>query len=222
MNTIAEAISRVRNNIKAVDADSFITDRLIYSNILKYAKMFIKRQDGQTSQAKFNALYKRLPCVDLIEVDKVAACCEVQSGVKIKRSKDKLPSILEGSNGPLLRTVASVDGSVEVFRTTPQLYTSLQKTSGFKYNKKKYYWLLDGYLFIPNVEWDGAQVDGIFEGSLSKLSCDDPCEAVQSQYLNIPPDLFAQIEQQVVNDFMKMMQINPDPLPADKQSPLRS
>jgi len=221
MNTIAEAISRVRNGIKAVDADSFITDRLIYSNILKYAKMFIKRQDGQTSQAKFNSLYKRLPCIDLIEVDKVAACCEVQSGVKIKRSKEKLPSILEGSNGPLLRTVASVDGSVEVFRTTPQLYTSLQRTSGFRYNKKKYYWLLDGYLFIPNVEWDSAQIDGIFEGSLSGLTCDDVCQPVQSQYLNIPPDLFAQIEQQVINDFMKSMQINTDPAPADKQSLLR-
>jgi hypothetical protein len=222
MNTIAEAISRVRNGIKAVDADSFITDRLIYSNILKYAKMFIKRQDGQTSQAKFNSLYKRLPCIDLIEVDKVAACCEVQSGVKIKRSKDKLPSILEGSNGPLLRTVASIDGSTEVFRTTPQLYTSLQKTSGFKYNKKKYYWLLDNYLFIPNVEWDSAQIDGIFEGSLSGLTCDDVCQSVQSQYLNIPPDLFAQIEQQVINDFLRSSQINTDPAPADKQSLLRS
>ncbi len=221
MNTIAEAISRVRNGIKAVDADSFITDRLIYSNILKYAKMFIKRQDGQTTQAKFNSLYKRIPCVDLIEVDKVAACCEVQSGVKIKRSKEKLPSILEGFNGPLLRTVASIDGSVEVFRTTPQLYTSLQKTSGFKYNKKKYYWLLDGYLFIPNVEWDSAQIDGIFEGSISGLTCDDECQSVQSQYLNIPSDLFAQIEQQVINDFMRSMQINTDPAPADKQSLLR-
>jgi hypothetical protein len=222
MNTIAEAISRVRNGIKAVDADSFITDRLIYSNILKYAKMFIKKQDGQTSQAKFNSLYKRLPCVDLIEVDKVAACCEIQSGIKIKRTKEKLPSILEGSNGPLLRTVASIDGSTEVFRTTPQLYTSLQKTSGFKYNKKKYYWLLDGYIFIPNVEWDSAQIDGIFEGSITGLTCDDECQSVQSQYLNIPPDLFAQIEQQVINDFLRTSQINTDPAPADKQSLLRS
>jgi hypothetical protein len=221
MNTIAESISRVRNGIKAVDADSFITDRLIYSNLLKYVKMFIKRQDGQTSQAKFNSLYKRIPCVDLIDVDKVAACCDIQSGVKIKRSKEKLPSILEGSNGPLLRTVASIDGSVEVFRTTPQLYTSLQKTSGFKYNNKKYYWLLDGYLFIPNVEWDSAQIDGIFEGSISGLTCDDECQSVQSQYLNIPPDLFAQIEQQVINDFMRSMQINTDTAVADKQSLLR-
>jgi hypothetical protein len=166
-------------------------------------------------------LYKRVPCVDLIEVDKVAACCDIQSGVKIKRSKEKLPPILEGFNGPLLRTVASIDGSVEVFRTTPQLYTSLQKTSGFKYNKKKYYWLLDGYLFIPNVEWDSAQIDGIFEGSISGLTCDDECQSVQSQYLNIPPDLFAQIEQQVINDFMRSMQINTDTAVADKQSLLR-
>jgi hypothetical protein len=222
MNTIGEAISRVRNAIKAVDADSFITDRLIYSNILKYAKLYIKKQDGIASQARFNSLYKRLPCIDLIEVDKVAACCEVQSGVMIKRSKEKLPTILEGLNGPLLRTVASIDGSIEVYRTTPQLYTALQKTSGFKYNKKKYYWLLDNYLFIPNVEWDSAQVDGIFEGSVASLTCEDECQSVQDQYLNIPADLFAQIEQQVINDFMRMAQINNDPSGADKQSSLRS
>lgn len=222
MNTIGEAISRVRNAIKAVDADSFITDRLIYSNIIKYAKMFIKRQDGQTSQAKFNSLYKRLPCVNLIDVDKVAACCEVTSGVTIKRTEEKLPSILEGVNGPLLRTVASIDGSMEVYRTTPQLYTSLQKTSGFKYNKKKYYWLLDGYLYIPNVEWSSVQIDGIFEGSLSGLTCDDECQPVQQQLLNIPGDLYAQIEQQVINDFLRMTQTNTDPAPADKQSALRS
>jgi hypothetical protein len=146
----------------------------------------------------------------------------VKSGVTIKRTKEKLPNILEGINGPLLRTVASIDGYTEVFRTTPQLYTSLQKTSGFKYNKKKYYWLLDGYLFIPNVEWDAVQIDGIFEGSLSGLTCDDECEPVQKQLLNIPSDLYAQIEQQVVNDFLRTSQTNPDPAVADKQSPLRA
>ena len=56
MTTIGEVISRIRNQIKAVDADSFITDRVIYSNIMKYAKMYIKRQDAITSRAKFNSL----------------------------------------------------------------------------------------------------------------------------------------------------------------------
>jgi hypothetical protein len=221
MNTIGEAISRVRNNIKAVDTDSFITDRLIYSNILKYAKLYIKQQTAQTVQSRFNSLYVKLPCVDLIEVDKVEACCEVKSGVLIKRTKDKLPGILEGAGGLLLRTVASVDGSEEVFRTTPQFYNAQQKTSAARYNKTKYYWYLNGYLYIPNVDWDSIAVEGIFENKLMP-TCDDPCKAVQDEYLNIPSDLFAQIEQQVINDFLRMSQINSDPQQGDNQSQLRS
>lgn len=221
MNTIGEAISRVRNNIKAVDTDSFITDRLIYSNILKYAKLYIKQQTAQSVQSRFNSLYVKLPCVDLIEVDKVEACCEVKSGVLIKRTKDKLPGIVEGAGGLLLRTVASVDGSEEVFRTTPQFYNAQQKTSAAKYNKTKYYWYLNGYLYIPNVDWDSIAIEGIFESKLFP-TCEDPCKPVQEQYLNIPSDLFAQVEQQVVNDFLRMSQINSDPQQGDNQSQLRS
>jgi len=222
MNTIAEAISRVRNNIKAVDADSFITDRLIYSSILKYAKLYIKRQDNQTTRGKFNSLFTRLGCVELIEVDKIEACCDIRSGAIIKRTKEKLPGIMEGASGPLLRSVMSIDTSVEAFRTSPQLYTAMQKTSGFKYNKNKYYWILDGYIYLPDVEWESIAVDGIFEDSLDLFKCDNKCKAVQDQVFAIPPELFAEIESQVVNDFMKSMQINNDPNPGDKQSLLRS
>jgi len=222
MNTIAEAISRVRNNIKAVDSDSFITDRLIYSSILKYAKLYIKRQDTQSTRAKFNSLFTRLGCVELIEVDKIEACCDIRSGAIIKRTKDKLPGIMEGASGPLLRSVMSIDTSVESYRSSPQLYTAMQKTSGFKYNKNKYYWVLDGYIYLPDVEWEAIAVDGIFEDSLDLFKCDNKCKAVQDQVFSIPPELFAEIESQVVNDFMKSMQINNDPNPGDKQSLLRS
>lgn len=221
MNTIGEAISRVRNAIKAVDTDSFITDRLIYSNIIKYAKVYIKQQTAQSAQTRFNSLYVKLPCVDLIEVDRVEACCDIKSGVLVKRSKDKLPGILEGAGGLLLRTVASVDGSHEVFRSTPQFYTAQQKTSGARYNKTKYYWYLNGYLYIPNVDWDAVAIEGIFENKLMP-TCEDPCLAIQDQYLNIPAELFAQVEQQVINDFTRTSQVNNDPATGDKQSQLRS
>ena len=92
--------------------------------------MYIKQQTAQSAQTRFNSLYVKLPCVDLIEVDRVEACCDIKSGVLVKRSKDKLPGILEGAGGLLLRTVASVDGSHEVFRSTPQFYTAQQRTSG--------------------------------------------------------------------------------------------
>ena len=43
MTTVGEAISRVRNTLKAVKEDAFLTDRVIYYSIMKYAKALIKR-----------------------------------------------------------------------------------------------------------------------------------------------------------------------------------
>ena len=39
MSTIAEAISRIRGQVKAEVQDSFVTDRYLYSLIEKYAQI---------------------------------------------------------------------------------------------------------------------------------------------------------------------------------------
>lgn len=221
MDTIGEAISRVRNVIKAANADSFVTDRMIYSLITKYARMYMKRQNPIAGRAKFGSLYKRLPCVDLIEVDRVEACCQPKSGCTIKRSKDKLPGIFEGPQGPLIRSVMSIDTYTEVYKTTPALYTSMTKTSAFKYNKNKYYWFMNEYLYIPDVEWDSVSVEAIFDSSIAGFTCDDPCQAVQKQTLGIPPEFFAEVEKQVLQDFMITIQIPQDQFISDKQSATR-
>lgn len=221
MTTIGESISRVRNIIKAVTTDSFVTDRVIYSLIQKYAKMYIKRQDALSSRAKFGSLFRKLPCIELVEVDKIEACCDIKSGCTVMRTREKLPGVMEGAQGPLLRYVGSIDNSVEAYRTTPSLYNSMSKTTAFKYNKNKYYWLIDGYIYIPNVEWGSVLIEGIFDADLSGYTCDDPCNQVQNQAFNIPPELFAEIEQQVINDFMKSAQIPQDSFISDKQSVLR-
>ena len=90
MTTIGEAISRMRQSIKAEVQDSFVTDRYIYSLILKYAQLLMRRQDNQNKLMKFNSVWQALPFVELIEVDKVEAkCAGIQSGCTIKRTKDK-------------------------------------------------------------------------------------------------------------------------------------
>ena len=46
MTTIGESISRVRNALKAVKEDAFLTDRQIYFVISKYGKTLLKREDN--------------------------------------------------------------------------------------------------------------------------------------------------------------------------------
>ena len=213
--TIGYTVSRVRNSIKSVKEDAFVTDRYLWSVIIKYAKLFIKRQDNTNKLLRFKSFWKTLSCIPLVEVDNIEACCGITSGCTIMRTKDPIPEPFEGPFGPLFRTISSIDGSEEIYFTEPGTWTSMTKTSTFKYNKSKYCWYLNGYLYFPNIEWDAVKAEGVWEGDINEYSCDgkDPqgvCTSKQDQQTNIPEDLFAEIEQQVLAEILPQSQLPPD------------
>lgn len=223
MTTIGDTVSRVRNTIKGVREDAFITDRYIYSLILKYAKLFIKRQDTENKIMRFQSLFETLPCVELIEVDKIEACCSgIKSKCTIMRTKDKLPTVLEGAYGPLFRTISSIDGSIQCFKTYPSAYTNMVNTTTFKYNNNAYYWYSDGYIYFPNVIWESARIEGLWDASINFLKCDtDACTIRQDDPTHIPEYLFADIEKSVLGDIMILTKM-PSETGDDKQNILRS
>lgn len=210
MTTIGESISRVRNTLKAVKEDPFLTDRVIYSSLIKYGQTLLKREDNQFKLMKISSIFQVLPYIELIDVDKVeAGCLGVYSGCYFKRSKEKLPTILDGAFGPVIRTVSSIDGTIEMFRTDPGTWVSITRSTTFKYNTRKYFWYLNGYLYVPNVPWDAIRVEAIFENNTQ--TCDsDPCMIMQDQPLNIPEYLFSEVEQFVIKEFSTTLQISVD------------
>lgn len=203
MVTIGEVISRIRNQVKSVKQDAFMTDRFIYSLLRKHAKWLIRRQDSANKVMKMNSVFQTLDFMELEDIDRVeATCLGITSGCHIKRTKDKVPAMMEGYWGPLIRTVSSIDGSEEVVGTFPMTFEKISKQKTFKYNKKKYYWYLDGYLYFPNLEWDAVRVEGVFEEDISRFNCDstDDCVYRQFQPYNVPEFLHAEIESQVIKD----------------------
>lgn len=224
--TIGETVSRLRNTIKAVKADPFITDRYLYSMVLKYGQAAIRRQAILDRILKMSSLFRTIPCMDLIEVSPIEACCGSHlSNCRYKRTERPLPNVISGEYGPILRTVSSIDGSVEVFATTPSLFAGMAKTSSFRFNKNKYYWYLNGYLYFPNVEWEGVMVQGIFEGDITEYTCPEgtglpSCSMRQKEITPIPEFLYAEVEQNVLRELGIMIQIPPDVV-GDKQSQMR-
>ena len=210
MTTIGEAVSRVRNALKAVKEDPFLTDRTIYYALTKYGQTLLKREDNQFRLMKISSIFKVLPYVELIDVDKVeAGCFGVYSHCYFKRSKEKLPTIFDGAMGPIIRTVSSIDGGIEMFRTDPGTWVSITKSTTFKYNKRPYFWYLNGYLYVPNVDWDAIRVEAIFEGKVE--SCDtDPCTVRQDDPLPFPEYLFSEIEQFVIKELTMAMEVPTD------------
>lgn len=210
MTTIAEAISRVRNSLKAVKEDPFLTDRTIYFALLKYSKTLLKREDNQNRLMKMSSLFHALPYVELVDIDRIeAGCTGIASGCTIKRTAEKLPTIFDGMFGPIIRTVSSIDGTIELFRTEPGTYASMTKTTSFKYNKRIYFWYLNGYLYLPNVQWDAIKVEAIFEGKTGDFMCEpnDACKLKQDQQFAIPEYLFSEVEQFVIKELTMTAQI---------------
>ena len=211
MTTIGEAISRVRNTLKAVKEDPFLTDRVIYSSLIKYGQTLMKREDNQFRLMKISSIFQVLPYVELIDVDKVeAGCFGVYSGCYFKRSKEKLPTILNGAMGPVIRTVSSIDGSIEMFRTDPGTWVSMTKTTTFKYNTRKYFWYLNGYLYAPNIDWEAIKVEAVFDGVTDPCNDKEQCEIAQYKQLNIPEYLFSEVEQFVIKELTMTMQVPSD------------
>ncbi len=220
MTTIGEAISRVRNTLKAVKEDAFLTDRTIYYSLIKYAQTLIKREDNQFRLMKMSQIFKVMPYVELIDVDKVeAGCIGVYSECYFKRSKEKLPNILNGMFGPIIRTTSSIDGTIEMFRTDPGTWSSITKSTTFKYNKKQYFWYLNGYIYCPNIDWDAIRIEAMFDGPVD--TCDtDSCLLRQDDDFVLPEYLFSEVEQFVIKELTMTLSIPTDG-PDDGQNTFR-
>lgn len=221
-STIGDTLSRIRTQVKAFRQDPLLTDRVIYTFVLKHAKWLMKREDAKNRLLGFSGVVQTLDLVELVEVDKVQACCTgLSSDCTIKRTRDKLPVFMQGYYGPLIRTVASLDGSEELQPTNPSTYVSMSRSRNFRFNKTKYYWFLDDYIFFPNLEWDAVRIEGIFEDDISQYRCDgEPCMIKSDLSINIPDYLFGELESQVFQDLAGMAQMPVDAL-NDKQNVLR-
>ena len=131
MTTIGEAVSRIRGQLKAEVQDAFMTDRYIYSLILKYAQLLMRRQDNANKLMKFNSVWQSLNFIELIEIDKVeAGCVGIESGSTIMRTKLKLPTFMEGYWGPLIRSVTSIDGSIKINELSGSIHQISAKVQG--------------------------------------------------------------------------------------------
>jgi hypothetical protein len=199
---IREATSRVKNTFKAVKQDaSGLSDRYIYSLILKYGKTLMRRQDNLNRLLKLTSIWLPLDCVELEEIDRVSCGC-IKSDCIILRTKKKLPKLIDGYFGPLIRFVTSLDQSIEVKPTTPVSYEKILKQKNSKYNKTRYYWYLDGHLYFPNITWDAVRLEGIFEDDVTAYNSDssDNCTYTQDRECPIPEYLFSEIEQMIANE----------------------
>jgi len=214
MTTIGDATSRVRNVLKAVKEDAFVTDRLLHSLIMKYAKLLIYRKDQKGNLKEYASLFTVAPCLELIEVDKIEACClGIKTGCTFRRTKDPVPEMIDGGKGPIIRSITTIDQSIRVEETYPETYATLSSTTTFKYLTTKYFWFIGGHIYIPDVEWENIRMVALFNDDTSQFDCNadaDICQPAQDRLMPVPEDLFAEIDKMVLQEILTPVQLPSD------------
>lgn len=181
--TNRELIGRVRSTIKEHNADSVLYNKHIYNLLLTNSALLIKREADKKSIYMMSNIWKTV-CVEMIPVNPIVCkCVKLPIDCTIYRSKEKLPPFFETNFGPLYKSITTIDNSINIDLTTPYQYNLKVK---IKYNKAKYAFIEDGYLYTPNSSYPWLKIVGLFkeEGNncdeskvvkCSKLDQEFPC-----------------------------------------------
>src|SRR5688572_20690325 len=149
MSTNRSIINTFRKMIQERTADSTYTNRDLYNVLMPHARWLIKREIHSGRIYNNNSFFQTLGCVPVDEVSTIDPCCPVKVNCKIYRTRDKLPETWIDSNGPVLRSVTSVDGSTDFFMISPTNWQNKKNDPYQKQSSLKYVFPGDGYLWFP-------------------------------------------------------------------------
>ena len=206
--TIGEALSQVRNDLKQFTVDTRLTDRDIYTVMKSHSYWIIAQEADKLKISKQAHLFQSYTCAEIIPVPTVDPCCNVQSRCRIYRTKEQLPGMFTDDSGQIIRTVTSVDWSENLQRTTFENFLRIQSDPDFKYNKTKYYFIRDNYMYFPTTQWRKINMLIYCDTDVSiynKCDCsnENSCVKMQDRTWRVPDKLQAKIIDAVINEFAK-------------------
>lgn len=157
--TYGEAVSRINNGLNSVRKDMRIPKRYILSVLKEVGSFLLSQKIRDKTLYKEVDLFKRFPCVELIP-DDIVRCpiVEFRRCGSLMRSRNKLPKIVGSRYGYAILLVSTIDGSKVFQQKTIQ---SFRQDSHRKNNDKfkgGNYYILDGYLYIPDSEVEVVEI----------------------------------------------------------------
>lgn len=207
--TIRETLSQVKVPSKAINSDSRLTNKYIYTLLKKYRDQLVKTVDSKFQLMKLDYLFQTWSCVDLEEVPSIDPCCNVGTECTIFRTKQKLPPCVTASWGPIIKRVTPIDGFTDLMQITSTQWNRKLDDTNSKYDKELYYFFQNDRIYFPNITWKKIRIEAYFEEDINKHNkCEaeelNPCKSYLDNKFRIPKELLGpcvQMVQQEIYNF---------------------
>lgn len=172
--TQAEIVARVVNGLKALTKDTHISKRYILSIAKAKAKFLMSQKLDEGSLFKEDGIISTIECFKMKQVD-VKACdiFEFRLCNNLMKSCVKLPEGLFGKTGAGIVDIMNIDGTVSYDYVTPRMYSKNVKRKFYNPNKMHYYYIKDGYLYLPD---SMNEIVEIRMFALDKTEVEDACD----------------------------------------------
>jgi hypothetical protein len=215
--TRGELISQVKNQLRLVNADVTLSNRFIWSLIEKHLMWLIKRENSKLDLFGLNDIFQTYKCVDVIDAPAIDECCGLRSKCTVHRTAEKLPQIYEDGDGVMIKSVYSIDGSVDFTNISIHEYMrKLENPTTRKYDKGRYYFYSGGYLYFPKQNIKKVMVKAYFTEEVNNNCCktcednDGNCISKFDQKIRIPDYIVGELMAQVINDLTITIKIPQD------------
>lgn len=167
--TRAEIISRLRNGLNEVTGDSRYSNRYLWNVFLTASKELIK-QDADRGRIYSQANIWDNICIKMEPVSSVLCnCISLPGDCTVYRSKEQMPKFIESTDGFIYRFIATPDLSKSFTLVSPYGYSVKRN---IKFNREKYAFIHDGYIYTPDHTYPQLIISGMFEGDTGEFKCD--------------------------------------------------
>jgi hypothetical protein len=200
--TIRELVA-IKNIIKENKKDSLVTNKQIYNYAKSARNTLLSRQGNKKTLYSQNNLWTTV-CVDMIPVNSITCNFPYSSCDTIYRSKDRL-NFIESDLGFNYKQATSIDLKSDTEFTITNWFGYKQK-SKIKFNKTKYLFIEDGYLYSPE-PIQIIKIIGLFE--LCNSCGDSKCSYLDMKFA-VPDSLEQAVKDIVLQRFGIVKQLPED------------
>lgn len=200
MATNRKFCSDVIGILNASNIDERISFRLIIGIGKDIASTLIKQDSDNRRLFGETNLWKNIPCLELEDEDLVNCNFDVGSCKTVKKSKIKLPDLYTTVYGNIIK-ITNLDGSGNYQEV---LFDQLSDYTNRRYKDPNihYFWIVDNYLYIADLDYEAVRVTGFFKdnSAVLKANCITTCTSPLDMEFNCPEYLFGIIKQKTADE----------------------
>lgn len=159
MATFRQHISDIVTELKAYNLDDSIPYKFIAHKLQDEAQVLLKQDSEYRKLLKNPSIFLTIDCLDLQDAEPGECGCDVRDLISLKKSCRRLPDVYESSYGNIIK-VLTVDYAHTFTRVDPFSYKDYKNR---RFGPKRFFWEIDGYIFIPDSMVDSVMVIGAFK-----------------------------------------------------------